>query len=140
MRLKRYELVILCITALFLAFTGGYFLGRNTVHASITTSTDVQLETNSEPQTEPVVETDVQQEPKPDETGSETAGPGEPVNLNTATEEQLQELNEIGPVLAERIVAYRNDCGGFQTKEQIMEVPGIGEGIYAKIENDITVE
>lgn len=61
------------------------------------------------------------------------------VNVNTATVEELQQLPRIGPALAQRIVAYREMYGPFQTIENLMEVPGIGEAIFAAIRDYITV-
>ena len=62
------------------------------------------------------------------------------VNINTATAAELDELPGIGEVLAERIVAYREEHGSFQTKEELMEVSGIGEGKYSELMELITVE
>ncbi len=49
------------------------------------------------------------------------------LELNTASIESLEELPGIGPSMAERIVAYRIEVGGFSYIEQLMEIPGIGE-------------
>ncbi|MEX0685764.1 MAG: helix-hairpin-helix domain-containing protein [Balneolales bacterium] len=48
------------------------------------------------------------------------------VNINTATREQLTQLPGIGPVIADRIVAYREKFGEFEIIEQVMQVRGIG--------------
>lgn len=61
------------------------------------------------------------------------------VNINTATAEELQQLPRVGPALAQRIVAYREMYGPFQTPEDLMKVPGIGEGIFAAIRDHVTV-
>ncbi|MCS7177934.1 MAG: helix-hairpin-helix domain-containing protein [Anaerolineae bacterium] len=61
------------------------------------------------------------------------------ININTATAEELQKLPRVGPALAQRIVAYREMYGPFQTLEDLMQVPGIGEGIFAAIRDYITV-
>ena len=61
------------------------------------------------------------------------------VNINTATKEELMMLEEIGEKRAERIIRKREELGGFDSVEQIMETEDIGEGIYEKIKDDITV-
>ena len=53
--------------------------------------------------------------------------PGVPVNLNTATLEQLDELDGIGPATAESIIEYRETNGGFGSVEELGQVSGIGE-------------
>ena len=76
--------------------------------------------------------------------GSENAsGYREPedhlVDLNTATEEELESLPGIGPVKARAILEYRNVYGRFVTSEEITEVRGIGQATYEKIKDRITV-
>lgn len=61
------------------------------------------------------------------------------VNLNTASKEQLMTLTGIGESRAEDIIRYRNESGGFQNIEEIMNVPGIKESAYLKIKDSITV-
>ena len=70
--------------------------------------------------------------------GSEEAGSGL-VNINTATLEELMTLPGIGQTRAEAIVAYRDEQGGFQSIEDIMNVSGIKEGSFAKLKDRITV-
>jgi competence protein ComEA len=55
------------------------------------------------------------------------AAPGAKLHLSSATAEQLDEIDGIGPTLAERIVEYRNGHGGFRSLEELAEVEGIGE-------------
>ena len=58
----------------------------------------------------------------------EPGAPGSvPISLATATTEQLDELDGIGPTLAERIIEFRDENGGFRSIEQLREVEGIGE-------------
>jgi competence protein ComEA len=59
--------------------------------------------------------------------GPAVAGADAPISLGSATAEQLDELDGIGPTLAERIVEYRQDKGGFGSLDQLAEVEGIGE-------------
>ncbi len=61
------------------------------------------------------------------------------VNINTASEQELEALPGIGPSLAGKIVAYRTANGPFQAIEDIMRVPGIKEGIFSKLRDHITV-
>ena len=61
------------------------------------------------------------------------------VNINTATVEQLTTLPGIGPRLAARIVEYRQKSGSFRTPQELINVKGIGEKNYAKIETWLTV-
>jgi competence protein ComEA len=49
-----------------------------------------------------------------------------PINLNTATAEQLEAIPGIGPVLAQRIIEYRQTHGRFQSVDELLEVRGIG--------------
>lgn len=53
-------------------------------------------------------------------------GPAVPLNLNTATPEQLDELDGIGPATAQQIIDFRQAHGGFGSLEELAQVPGIG--------------
>jgi competence protein ComEA len=65
--------------------------------------------------------------------------PGGLVNLNTATVTQLQALPGIGPVLAARIVDYRDRHGGFGSVDELKQVAGIGDATFAELEPLVTV-
>lgn len=69
------------------------------------------------------------------------AGPtaAAPLNLNTATSEQLETLPGIGPAVAARILEYRQKNGNFKKIEELMNVKGIGEKSFLKIKALITV-
>ncbi len=60
------------------------------------------------------------------------------VNINTATKEELMSLSGIGESKAEAILQYRESSGPFQNPSDIMNVKGIGEGMYQKIKDRIT--
>jgi len=61
------------------------------------------------------------------------------VNLNTASVEQLTTLPGVGPKLAARIVEYRQKAGRFGSPQELMNVRGIGEKNFRKIEAWLTV-
>jgi competence protein ComEA len=62
-----------------------------------------------------------------------------PINLNTATAEQLEELPGIGPTLAAAILAERDRRGGFDDVSELQDVRGIGELRYADIKDLVAV-
>ena len=59
--------------------------------------------------------------------------PGGPVTLNTATVEQLDTLPGVGPVLAQHIIDYRTQHGGFRSVDELREVNGIGDRRFADL-------
>lgn len=61
------------------------------------------------------------------------------IDINIATKEELMTLNGIGESRAENILRYRQEQGGFQCIEDLMNVEGIKEGIFQKIKDSITV-
>ena len=63
----------------------------------------------------------------------------EKVNINTATVEEFQKLTGIGESKAKAIVSYREENGEFQNIEEIKNVPGIGDSVYEKIKDYITI-
>ncbi|MFG1921570.1 helix-hairpin-helix domain-containing protein [Cryptosporangium sp. NPDC048952] len=56
-----------------------------------------------------------------------------PLDLNAATVDQFDALPGVGPVLADRIVAYRTEHGGFRSVDQLREVDGIGDSRFEKL-------
>ena len=61
------------------------------------------------------------------------------VNINTADEKELMTIPGIGPSKAAAIIQYRNDHGNFKSPESLMEVSGIGQKTFEKLEPQITV-
>jgi len=66
-------------------------------------------------------------------------GVGDRVHLNTATASQLEEIPGVGPVLAARIVSIRSELGAFQSVEDLLDVPGIGEAKLAAMRDMVAV-
>jgi len=76
--------------------------------------------------------------------GSAAAGeggptPGQPLNLNTATAAQLDQLDGVGPSTARKILAYRQSKGGFRTVNELDQVPGIGPQRLAALRDLVRV-
>jgi competence protein ComEA len=64
---------------------------------------------------------------------------GQPVNLNTATLEQLDTLTGIGPTTAQKILDFRDERGGFGSVEELGEIPGIGDKRLATLREEVTL-
>lgn len=62
------------------------------------------------------------------------------VNINTATQTELETLTGIGPSIASKIIEYRMDNGKFNSIEEIKNVSGVGEAKYKNIEDEICVK
>jgi competence protein ComEA len=71
--------------------------------------------------------------------GGGGAAQSQTVNLNTATADQLDALPGIGPALAQRIVTYREQHGGFRTVDELQKVPGIGPSKFAQLKDLVSV-
>jgi competence protein ComEA len=70
--------------------------------------------------------------------GTATA-PAALVNINTASLEELDALDGVGPSTAQKIIDYRTANSGFKTIDEIKEVPGIGDAKFAAMQDSITV-
>ena len=73
-----------------------------------------------------------------DDNGQTVSRPGK-IDLNTATAEELQQLDHVGETLADRIIRYREENGGFASVEELQNVNGIGETVFQQIKNRIEV-
>jgi len=71
--------------------------------------------------------------------GPSAAAPAQPINLNTATLEQLDTLAGVGPATAQKILAFREARGGFGSVDELAQVPGIGDKRLASLKEQVTV-
>ncbi|MGI6013994.1 MAG: ComEA family DNA-binding protein [Oscillospiraceae bacterium] len=151
MKLRKAEWISIAVTGLFLLGLAGYQIhvrhGNNTVSimpASDIVSMESEQSTtlNQTASDTETVEPDAEEQNtmKSDAMSSDVATSAEGlVDLNTADAEQLKQLPGIGDVLAERIIAYREEHGGFSSIEEIMNVKGIAGGRFAEIKDKICV-
>lgn len=78
-------------------------------------------------------------DPSSSVTTTQPGSTSEKININTATLEELDSLPGIGPVIAQKIIDYRQEHGPYQSIEAIMDVSGIGPATFDRIKELITV-
>ena len=127
--MKKASYVLFAIMGLFFALVIGIFIGRNSVSGIIILP---ENKVESSAANAPIVQQDVSVE---DSSNTESGK----ININTASVSLLQTLPNIGSVLAQRIVDYRNENGNFTVPEDLLQVEGIGEKRLEEIRNYITV-
>ena len=137
MKIGKAEWAAILVTLTLLSFAAGFFFGRSTVPSVVQVEGAVPVESPYSPPMEasPAVSEDV-----PEETGPLPSPEVEfPIDLNSADASQLEALPEIGPVLARRIVDYRETNGSFSAVDELKNVSGIGDKTYDAIKNLVKV-
>lgn len=105
----------------------------------------IYIPTREEAENHPSLLSPLEQNLSAGNTGSSSSDTGSSeasgkINLNTADEAALTTLTGIGASKAQAILAYREEHGGFSAIEEILNVPGIKEGTFVKIKDNIAVE
>jgi competence protein ComEA len=77
--------------------------------------------------------------PKAARASKAAPAPTSPINLNTATQAQLESLPGVGPKAAQRILDYRKQNGSFKKLEDLMNVKGFGEKTFLKLKPMLTL-
>lgn len=134
MRITKIELAAMGVTLTLLSLMIGFFLGRNTVQTTVIHATP-EPSVAAMPSEAPASAAGSEEEPT-DEADSAVTGR---LDLNQATEQQLEALPGIGAVLAQRILSYREEIGGFHAVEELKNVEGIGDKKFEAIRNLIEV-
>ena len=125
MKLKKAEIWAIVLTAAFLAAAVSWQLGARRRVPAFTTTTAVAAARE---------ETSATETP-----AAVPAAAGGLIDLNTAGVEELKTLSGVGDVLAERIVAYREENGPFRRVEELTKVNGIGMKILEENIGRLTV-
>ena len=132
--MKKPVNILVALTCVFAAFLGGFHIGRRLNRSPV-----YIYQTLPEKQSEPIPE---EEEEAAEEIVEQTEPEKAlfPMNINTATAEELVELPGIGPALAQRVVDYRTANGEFKAVEELVKVNGIGESRMMDILSLVTVE
>lgn len=120
--------ILVILTIAFAAFTVGFFLGRNHTCTPVTVSVPAAMQTVPAPTSAA----------EPIETAPEPTVVF-PIDIRRADKEEFMALPGIGDVLADRILTYREQNGGFERVEDLLNVEGIGKKRFEEIYMLITI-
>ena len=125
--MKKATIVLFAFLGVFLALIMGIFIGRQSISGMVVIPEVPVTSTHS---VDSIVE-DIE------ENRQTNSGERGKVNINTASVSLLQTLPNIGSVLAQRIVDYREENGNFSAPEDLLMVEGIGEARATAIRNGL---
>lgn len=151
MKERHISWLIYGVLAVACAFALGWVLGSGGVRETVAVTVSEPAQASQAPSPDETGNGTDSDAPADSDSGQEAAlspelpAPEEPtadhpLDLNAATQAELELLPGIGPALAQAILDYRAEFGPFTAPEQLMEVPGIGEKRYAAVEQLIDVE
>lgn len=122
--MKKAAILLVALLAAFTCLETGILIGRRSSAGTMIVSGDAQIQTTS-------AAADTQASIPAAQTGK--------INVNTASASLLQTLPNIGEILSQRIVDYREQHGAYTAPEDLLQVEGIGEKRLNEIRNYITV-